>query len=68
VVLYRKGKQMKDIMIKLLEDTQDKLSGRDIVLQLSAPEVTDYERGKVQGKIEMLTYLMRELVGDEDEA
>ena len=58
---------MKDIFIKLLEDTGDKFSSRDIVLQLCSSEITDYERGKIQGKIEMLSYLMRELVEDEDE-
>lgn len=58
----------KDIFIELLEKTGEKFSSRDMVLQLSAEHVTDYERGKVQGKIEMLSYLMRELVGDKDEA
>jgi len=59
---------MKELMIKLLEDTQDKVSGRDMVLQLCSDCITDYERGMVKGKIDMLSYLMRELVGDEDEA
>jgi len=56
---------MKEIFIKLLEDTQDKFMGREMVLQLTAEGISDYERGKVQGKIEMLSYLMRELVEDE---
>jgi len=59
---------MKEIFIELLEKTGDKFSGRDMVLQLASENISDYERGKIQGKIEMLSYLMRELVGDEDEA
>lgn len=49
----------------MLEEAQDKLTGREMVLQLTAQDVTDYERGRIQGKIEMLTYLMRELAEDE---
>lgn len=59
---------MKDIFIELLEKTQDKLNGREMVLQLCSEDISDYERGKVQGKIEMLTYLMIELSGKDDEA
>lgn len=59
---------MKELFIELLEKTQDKMHGRDMVLQLCAEDVTDYDRGKVQGKIEMLTYLMMELTGRDDEA
>lgn len=60
---------MKDIFIELLEKTGETFSNRAMVLQLCKEDISDYERGKIQGKIEMLTHLMRELVGDEtDEA
>ena len=58
----------KDIFIELLEKTGDKFSNRDMVLQLATQDITDYERGKIMGKIEMLTYLMGELAGGDDEA
>ena len=58
----------KDIFIELLEKTGDKFSNRDMVLQLATQDITDYERGKIMGKIEMLTYLMGELAGGDDES
>ena len=47
----------------LLESTGQKFANRDMVLQLCQPEVSEYERGKIQGKIEMLSFLLNELTG-----
>jgi hypothetical protein len=59
---------MKDLYIKMLEDAGDKFATKAMVVQLAGQDVTDYERGKTMGKIEMITYLMGQLVGEEDEA
>ena len=59
---------MKELYIKMLEDAGSKFATKDMVLQLAGQDVTDYERGKTMGKIEMSTYLMGQLMGEEDEA
>ncbi len=51
-------------IIKLLEDTGEKFANRGIVLQLSDENVSDYDRGRVRGKIEMLSFLLNELTGE----
>lgn len=48
-------------IIKILEDAQDKLSSRECVISLCAKDVSDYERGIIQGRIDMLGYIMQEL-------
>ena len=48
-------------LITLLEDTSDKLFSKDMVLALSVDKVSDYDRGVIRGKIEMITFLLREL-------
>ena len=47
--------------IKLLEDTNLSFNSRETVLSLTDSKVTDHERGRILGKIEMLTHLMREV-------
>lgn len=58
-------------LIDILEQEGEKLSNRAIVLQLCAENVSDYQRGRIQGQIEMLTQVMRRLVekdtGESDE-
>ena len=58
--LARKPETLVDV-IDILEETQEKFSSREMVNSLSQVNVSDYERGKVAGKIEMLSYLMMEL-------
>lgn len=54
---------------KTLEDVfnnlEDKLHGRELVLQLVSKDATDYERGRMLGQIEMLTKLKRELLPED---
>lgn len=45
----------------ILDDLQERLSGRQLVLQLASRDVTEYDRGKIMGQIEMLSIVMREL-------
>ncbi len=72
MVLYRKGKQMKEaedrlLFVKLLEKYQEKLSGRGTVLELCREDATDYARGRIQGQIDMLTKLMMELASEAED-
>lgn len=55
-------------IIKILDSIQEKFSSRTLVLQLCSEDVTDYERGKIQGQIDMLTEINLKLAeGDNDE-
>ena len=55
------GSFREDFVIKILDEMQESLANRNIVLELCREDVTDYDRGKVQGKIEMLSFLMNKL-------
>lgn len=59
---------MKDVFVKMLDDASERLNGRNVVLQLASEHTSDYERGRIMGQIDMITKLMMELAGDEDEA
>lgn len=50
-----------DLVIQCLDGLSDKYSSPKIVVELTNPNVTDYERGLVRGKIEMLEEIKREL-------
>jgi len=53
-----KDNQMIDeIMVKMFA----KMYSDDIIRQLVKPDVTEYERGKVAGRLEMLTLIALEL-------
>lgn len=48
-------------VIEILESNQEKLSNRNIVLELCSEDADDYKRGKIQGQIDMLSVIMMEL-------
>ncbi len=50
-----------DAVVMILEKYQDIFSSRSIVNQLSSVDVTDYERGVVAGKIQLLSKLMMDI-------
>jgi hypothetical protein len=54
-------------IVEILESEGDKLSCRNTVLQLCANGVTDYDRGRIQGQIEMLTKIMQRLASNEED-
>jgi len=67
MIIAGKRKSMEKI-IKILDSIQEKFSSRTLVLQLCSEDVTDYERGKIQGQIDMLTEINLKLAeGDNDE-
>lgn len=51
---------------EMLDVFQDKLSNRSTVLQLCGEGVTEYQRGRIQGQIDMLSKIMLELAGSDD--
>lgn len=51
---------------EMLDVFQDKLSNRSTVLQLCSEGVTEYQRGRIQGQIDMLSKIMLELAGSDD--
>lgn len=54
-------------LIKILDELQEQYSSRSMVLKLSDPLITDHERGKVAGNIEMLTKInLRLAEGDKN--
>ncbi len=57
-----------EYLVSILEKAGEKLSNRNMVLQLCNRNVSDYDRGVIQGKIEMLSHIMSDLASkDEDE-
>lgn len=54
----------KTLFVEMLEKYQDKFASRELVLQLCSEGASDYDRGRIQGQIEMLTKLMMELSGE----
>lgn len=52
-------------VIEMLDGFQEKLSNRSTVNQLCMEHVTDYERGRIQGQIDMLTKIMIEMANEE---
>ena len=53
-------------LIKILEEMQEKLNGREAILGLCSNECTEYDRGRHMGKIEMIGYIMQELAGKDE--
>jgi len=53
-------------VIKILESYQKKYENRAMVLQLCGEDVSERQRGIIQGEINMLSKLMMDLAGSED--
>lgn len=54
---------------EVMESIYDRIYDRSVILELTMPNVTDFERGKHAGKIEMLSILSIELnTTDEDDS
>lgn len=45
----------------VMESAFEMMYSNNIVNQLVQPDITDYERGKVAGRIEMMQWISREL-------
>lgn len=50
-------------ILKLITEAEEKLYSKSMVTELSGSDVTDYHRGVIAGKIEMLNQINRELQG-----
>lgn len=50
-----------DEVIQELDALSEKLNGRNIVLQLTKKDATDWDRGRIQGQIEMLSKVFEAL-------
>lgn len=48
--------------IEMIEEEGELLSNRNCVLQLCHKDTSEYDRGRIQGQIEMLTKIMTRLV------
>lgn len=51
---------------EMLDKLSEQLSNRDTVLQLCRREANDYERGRIQGQIDMLSKIYMELSNAEE--
>ena len=53
---------MNDKIEKILDELEETLSGKSVVMELVGKyEVSDYDRGRIYGQIQMLIRIRREL-------
>jgi len=51
---------------RIIKELYDKYHSGDIVIQLCGKDITEYERGKIQGKIELLREIDLEIRGKDE--
>lgn len=52
---------------KVIEDIEKVMYSPNIIVQLIEKDVSDYDRGRVAGKLEMLSFIKSALIIEEDD-
>lgn len=52
---------------KVIEDIEKVMYSPNIIVQLIEKDISDYDRGRVAGKLEMLSFIKSALIIEEDD-